>query len=173
MCAAVLVGSVAVSGIADAKIRVPLISPPLQVAHHTTHIGDWRLAVETGKFSRDIRCRLRAKRMVYVPDAIGFRFGSGLDTTDAWFSVDGGEPSRWRDVLPELVRLGVAIDGPNLDAPTGGVVWIPAALVEDATTVRIQPRPDRKPRVFRLHGFAGLREIARAKGCEPESRFVG
>ena len=144
-----------------------------QDQRHSSALGTWRLTVSTGKFSRDVRCRLTGKRMTYVAGAVGYRFAQHLDTAHAWFRIDGGEPQRWRDVLPALSQAEVAIDGRDLDAPTGGIVWLPVALVEDATTVAIQPRPDRRVRVFRMSGFAGVRDIARARGCVPEARFTG
>ena len=143
-----------------------------QQVRHRNSIGEWRLTVTTGTFSRDVRCQLASRRITYVAGAVGYRFARHLDTSEAWFRIDGGPAHRWRDVLPTLSRAGVAIDGRDLDAPTGGIVWLPVALVEGATTVSIQPRPDRRPRVFRMGGFAGVRDIARARGCSPEARFT-
>ena len=162
--AAVLVGALTLGASMPASAS--------QTLRHRTRLGDWRLTIAAGKFSHDVRCRLTGTRMTYVAGAVGYRFARHLDTTEAWFRIDGGEARRWRDVLPALSQAQVAIDGRDLDAPTDGIVWLPVALVEDATSVAIQPRPDRRPRVFRMGGFAGVRDIARARGCVPEARFV-
>ena len=165
-----------VAGAAPAAVhvRVPLISKAPQVAKRKQVLGDWRLEIVKGRFSGDVACHLRAKdkRVFYVANALGFRFGKRLDTLGAWIRLDGGEAYRWRDDLPELARLGVAIDGRNLDAPTGGIIWIPAAKLADVNRVQIQPRADKRARTYHLRGFAGLREIARTMGCAPETRFV-
>jgi hypothetical protein len=155
-------------------IRIPLVSPASQIGTRKLALGDWKLEIRRNKFSGDIACRLHSKdkRVFYVADALGFRFDKRLDVTRGWFRIDGGDAQRWRDQLPELARLGVAIDGRNLEAPTDGIVWIPAKRLADTNRIAIQPRPDKNPRIFHLRGFAGLRDMARTMGCAPEARFV-
>jgi hypothetical protein len=166
-------GTAAAPGVVSAAVRLPLL-PRSQSAKSRHALGDWTLRIARNRFSGSVVCRLRSRngKILYVADALGFRFNKHLDVMNAWVRVDGGEPYRWRNDLPELARLDVAIDGRNLDAPTDGIVWIPAASLADASQVVIQPRADRSPRVFRLHGFAGLRDIGRALGCDPETQFV-
>lgn len=160
---------------ATASVRVPLLSKSSQFVKRKMLLGDWQLQITRGKFSGDIACRLRSRngKIVYVADALGFRFGKHLDVMNAWVRIDGGEAYRWRNDLPELARLGVAIGGKNLDVPTDGIVWIPAAGLVEVNRVDVQPRPDKRPRTFHLRGFAGLRDIARTMGCTPEVRFIG
>ena len=169
--AALLVGGTAPASV---HVRVPFVSKASQVTKRKQMLGDWRLEIVKGKFSGDIACHLRSKnkRVFYVTDALAFRFGKRLDTLSAWIRLDGGEAYRWRDDLPELARLGVAIDGRNLDAPTDGIVSIPAAKLTEVNRVQIQPRPDKRARTYHLRGFTGLREIARTMGCAPETRFI-
>lgn len=159
---------------APAAVHVLPLRKPSQVAKAKHVLGDWQLLIARGRFSGDVACRLRSRngKILYVANALGFRFGKHWDVMNAWVRIDGGAPYRWRDDLPELARLEVAIDGKNLDAPTDGIVWIPAERLADVRQVSIQPRPDKRPRAFRLHGFAGLRDIGRALGCAPETRFV-
>lgn len=134
----------------------------------------WRLHVATDPFSGSVACRLKATsgKMIYVAHAVGFRLGRHKDVTDAWVRIDGGEPFRWRDTLPELARMRVAIDGRDMASPTDGIVWLPAALLEKASRVDIQPAAGRRAKVFDLRGFAGLREMGRQRVCSPETRFV-
>lgn len=153
--------------------RLPFMSRPLE-SRHGSALGDWRLRIERNRFSGEIQCRLRFhdKSIVYASHALGFRFSKHLNTSRATYRIDGEPVKRWRDDLPELVDLGAPIDGPRLDNPTGGTVWIPVAKLQDANRVTIQPRPNRHPVVFRLRGFSGLLAIAQAQGCTPDSRFV-
>lgn len=164
----------AAPGAAPAAVHVPLMPRPSQSTKAKHVLGDWQLLIARSRFSGEVACRLRSRngRILYVANALGFRFDKHMDVLNAWVRIDGGAPYRWRDDLPELARLEVAIDGRNLDAPTDGIVWIPSARLADVRQVSIQPRPDRRPRAFRLRGFSGLRDIARALGCAPETRFI-
>lgn len=137
-------------------------------------LGDWTLRIETGKFSGEKLCHLddRKHHISYTAGALGFYFGHHVNTLGAWVKIDGRDASRWQDDLPELTRLGVPMDGASLDNPTDSIVWIPALQLDEANHVAIQPKPGQRPVTFHLHGFAGLRDIAREMGCAPEQRFV-
>jgi hypothetical protein len=173
LSAVLLLGAMGASG-ARAEIRIPLISGPSHVIHHKMKLSDWRLSIMRSRFSGELVCQLRAKnkKVVFVADAVGFTLGVHKNTLDAWVRLDSNLPYRWRDDLPELSRLDVAIDGRNLDAPTDGIVWLPSSKLETVHRVAIQLNPRKKPRVFHLRGFTGLREIARSQGCTPDVRFV-
>lgn len=158
---------------AIAKIRVPGLARS-HVTTRAVQLGDWKLKVVTGTFSGDMRCHLFDPKhhIVYAAGALGFHFRHHVNTLGAWMRIDGGPAKRWQDSLPELTRLGVPMDGRSLDNPTDSTVWVPATLLTDANRIAIQSREDRSPRVFHLHGFAGLRDIARDMGCVPEGRFI-
>ncbi len=104
-------------------------------------------------------------RMTYQPGAIGFRFGHRRDTLDAWYRLDTGPALRWRDSYPALIATGVAIDGPGLDNPTGGIVWLPEADAIHASEVTVRPTRKARAQTFRLGGFASLVDAARRLGC--------
>jgi hypothetical protein len=169
---AVLAGASA-SSLPGANLKVPWLKRS-HVSKRVMQLGDWKLKIVTGKFSGDVRCRLFDPKhhVIYAAGALGFHFRHHVNTLGAWMRVDGGPAVRWQDSLPELTRLGVPMDGPSLDNPTDSTVWVPATLLTDANRIAIQPREDRSPRVFHLHGFAGLRDIARDMGCVPEGRFI-
>ncbi|MEP7006537.1 MAG: hypothetical protein ABI810_11170 [Sphingomonas bacterium] len=158
---------------AMARIKVPGLTRT-HVSTRAMQSGDWKLKIVTGTFSGDIRCRLFDPKhhIVYAAGALGFHFRHHVNTLGAWMRVDGGPAQRWQDSLPELTRLGVPMDGPSLDNPTDSTVWVPATLLTDANQIAIQPREDKSPSVFHLHGFAGLRDIARDMGCVPDGRFI-
>ena len=154
-------------------VPASVLSRPLRVREHAS-TGNWQVQVERSTFTGEVLCRLsaRGRKVIYLPDALGFRFNRRLDTTDATFRVDGGAAYRWRDQLPELAHLEVPIDGKRMDAPTDGIVWLPSAMLEKASQVAIQPHPDRRPRIFLLDRFFDARLDARTRGCSPEGRFV-
>ena len=157
-----------------AGLHIALFSRPPLVARSRVALADWVLTVETSRFTGEKICRLQDRKHLvsYARGALGFRVGNHLTTLGAWVKVDDGMPTRWRDMMPELVRLGVPMDGAGLDDPTDSTVWIPVRLLEDASRVAIQPNEQKRPQTFHLHGFTGLRDIAREQGCVPESRFV-
>ena len=158
---------------ASPDIRLPLITPT-HVTKRKMELGDWRLAVETGNFSKDVRCHLFDPKhhIIYAAGALGFHFRHDINTLGAWVKIDDGEPMRWQDDVPELTRLGVPMDGARLDNPTESIVWIPARQLDEANRIAIQPRANKGVHTFPLHGFVGLRYIARDAGCVPEGRFV-
>jgi len=162
------------ASVAHAELRLPLVSHTSQIAKNKMALGDWRLVIERGTFSKDVRCHLSDPKhhIVYAAGALGFHFKPHINTLGAWVKIDDGLPARWEDDLPELTRLRVPMDGMSLDNPTDSVVWIPGRQLDEANHIIIQPRANQRPVTFHLNGFAGLREIARDEGCAPEARFV-
>lgn len=146
--------------------------PP--VDRHRADTGDWRLEIAHDRFSGAIVCRLRARdhRALYRSGAVGFRFGRGRDVGEAVYRLDGGDLRATRNDLPELFRLGTPIDTGGMANPTEGIVWIPLRLLGDANSVSIEPDPRHRARTFHFRGLKGLYELAQARGCPPDSRFV-
>ena len=163
---------------ATAKIglpfHVPLLSGPAPAGRQALAQGDWKLRVETASFSGEKRCHLEDRRhlITYAGGALGFRFDPSLNTLGAWLRIDDGPAIRWRDYLPELTRLGVPMAATRIDSPTDGIVWVPAAALEAASHIAIQPAERKRPVTFPLQGFTPLRDAARQMGCVPEQRFV-
>ena len=145
--------------------------PP--IIRHRTVIGSWRLDVNRDSFSGAVACRLRGPNgAFYQGGAIGFQFGHRQNVTQAVYRIDRGEPRLSRDDLPELTELGTPLDIGPMTNPQGGVVHIPWRLLRSATSIAIQPAPGRRPRTFHLGGVRGLRDLALARGCMPDARFV-
>lgn len=157
-----------------AAALVPHHGPASTLIKRQRALGAWRVTIVRDPFSAEVQCRLsrRDRRAFYIANAIGFRFDRHRDVTRGWYRVDGAVAKQWRDALPELVRLGVDIDGPQLDSPTGGIMWLPSAWLDQANWVEIEPQPGKKARRIGLRGFADLRDIARTQGCAPEARFI-
>lgn len=148
--------------------------PPSLKSRQTLKAGSWRLVVETEKFSGDIHCHLNdgAHGVVYTSGALGFGFGRSVHTLGGWVRIDDGAPLRWRDYLPELYRLDAPVNRSGLENATDGKVWIPAAALDHAQHLAIQPSEHRHPVTYSLTGLAQLREAGRSLGCTPDSRFV-
>ena len=126
------------------------------------------------RFADRQHCSLASPRdrVVYQPHAVGYRFAKRRDTLDAWYRVDGGAPRRWQDRYPALIAAGAQIDGPGLDDPTGGTVWIPVDEVRDARIVTIRLAASARLRAFRMRGFTSMLDAARRLGCASDADFT-
>lgn len=135
--------------------------------------GGWDLSIRHDHFSGQTRCLLVSvdHRMRFQPGAVGFRLGKRRDTLSAWYRIDDGAPVRWQDRTAALVGAGVAIDGPGLDNPTGGWVWIPISEAEDAKVVAIRSKERARVRRFHLGDFAPMLAAAHRLGCGSDDAF--
>jgi hypothetical protein len=131
-------------------------------------LGKWDLTIGHDHFTGKTNCSLSSsdRRLAYQPGAIGFLVGKRVDTASAWFRVDAGPPIRWQDREAGLISSGVEIDGPGIDNPTGGWVWIPVGEVDRASLVIIRPSERGRIREFRIGSFAAMKEIATRLGCK-------
>lgn len=159
---------------ACASPRLPLVPRHPPVARHHATVGDWRLDIAHNRFSDEITCRLRARhgKAFYQAGAVAFRFDDDWDVSQAVYRIDSGEPRRWREDLPELLRIGAPIDRGGVENAMRGLVWIPLRRLAEANNIAIQARPDRAARTFHFRGLKGLYETAIDRGCSPDSRFV-
>ncbi len=132
----------------------------------------WAVTLRHDAFTGQLECNMHSDdgRMLYQPSAVGFRFRhSRRDTLDAWYRLEDGPAQRWRDRFPTLIAAGVAIDGPGLDDPTDGIVWLPEADVSAVNEVTIRPTRKARPQTFHLGDFAALANAVRRLGCWPRS----
>ena len=173
LCLGLLLG--AGSAPAVAGLGRALFARPSPVSQSRMARGDWRLTIETDRFSGQKRCHLAEhhRRVIYAAGALGFSFAAHADTAGAWFKIDdAAPPSRWQDELPALTRLGAPMEATALDTPSDGIVWVPASRLDGANHIAIQPGDRQRATIFPLQGFASLRDIAHQMGCTPEQRFV-
>lgn len=110
--------------------------------------------------------------MFFRAGAVAFRFRSDWDIAQAVYRIDGGSPRTMRDDLPALVALRTPYDRGPMGNATQGIVWVPFEQVKDASSIAIQPRPNKRVRVFHLRGLTALHATAVERGCAPDSRFV-
>jgi hypothetical protein len=152
----------------------PFVPHHPKVTTETTSLGDWRLDIAHERFSGEIACRLRSRdhKSLYRAGAVGFRFKSRWDVAAAVYRVDHSEPRYSRDDLPDLIARGVPMDRGGMDNADAGIVWIPYEHLTRANAISIEPRRDRRAVTFHFRGLVALRDIALARGCTPESRFV-
>lgn len=137
-------------------------------------LDNWELRIQRNRFSGEVGCRLSARdhHGAYAGSAVAFYLGKHIDTTLATYRLDGGPALRWRDQMPELVRLGTPMDGPGLEDPTGGFVWLPLSTLQGVNRVVVQATPDRRPKAFLLRGFVQLLNFARSQGCPADQNYV-
>jgi hypothetical protein len=135
--------------------------------------GTWVLKTHRDRFTGMTRCGVRSinHRVVYQPAAVGFFIGRRQNTLNAWYKVDGNAAVRWQDRIATLIALDVSIDGPGLDNPTGGWVWIPLGEVLAATTVAI--RADDRGHIFQfsLAPLGPVLASAQRAGCASDAAF--
>jgi hypothetical protein len=149
-----------------------LPAAPRAYAHQHFKKDGWDLKIQHDGFAGRTYCQLKARggKLLFQPGAIGFRLGR-LETLKARYRVDNGSPIRWQDREPALIATGVAIDGPALDNPTGGWVWIPTEEVKSAHVVAIRADDHKPIRHFRMGGFADMLGTARRLGCSSDDTF--
>ena len=133
----------------------------------------WSLAVRHDRFIGQIRCRLASSnhRLRYQPGAVGFFAGKHRDTLTSWYQVDDGAPVRWQDRTAALIAASVEIDGPALDNPTGGWLWIPISEVAQARTVAVRIGDHGHVHRYALAGFTPMLDAARRLGCATDDAF--
>lgn len=139
-----------------------------------TRIDGWALEIARNPFSEGQACKLRAtnNRAFYANGAVAFRFRPRWNVREAVYRLDGAAPRHNRNDVPQLLALKVPIDRGGMDNASGCLVWIPYDRLVAANQVTIQPQPGRKPNDFQFRGLRSLHDIAIARGCLPERRFV-
>lgn len=133
----------------------------------------WVLKARRDSFTGITRCDVRSAnhRVVYQPAVVGFSVGKRPNTSNAWYRVDGNAAVRWQDRTATLIASDVIIEGPGLDNPTGGWVWVPLTEVLAAKTVVI--RADDRGHIyqFSLAPLGPVLASAQRAGCTSDAAF--
>jgi len=147
-----------------------------KVRRKVYELDGWVMTIQTDGFTGQPRCHLYSPktlfqgRITYEGGALGFVFDRDEDTQQAWYRIGQSKTKRWQDIYPELVRLGIPLEGGSLDNPTGGVVLLPEAELDAASEVTIRLSETASTKRFKLKGFKAAKAAALANGCErPES----
>lgn len=135
----------------------------------------WQLTIRHDAFADRVSCTLRShdRRILFQPGAVGFRFRRRRDTLGAIYRIDGGAPRRWQDAYPQLITNGVDVEGPGLDDPTDGVVWVPIDELRGTRIVAVRANGRHDGRIFALRGFEAMRDAAQRLGCRSKADFGG
>lgn len=134
-------------------------------------IPAWHVDTTRDRFTQKIVCRVyQGSRgdpdISFQRDTLAFQFGHGRNTTDADFRIDGGAVRPWTAVYPSLIASGATLTGASLTNPTDGMVILPVALLENATSVTIRPTPTSKPKTFSVAGLSDAVKAAQQLGCD-------
>ncbi|WP_428333322.1 hypothetical protein [Novosphingobium sp.] len=170
---AALCGLAGTIGATSATARI-MFFPSDTVARQSTSQGEWHLTIARDKFSGELACQLKSRdgRGLYRSGGVGFKFHFVRTVTDAVYRIDRGDAHASRDDLPRLIALNTPIDHGSMADPSDGVVWVPYDRIAQAQAIAIEPQRGDPVRVFHLRGLATLHDLAIARGCAPESRFV-
>ena len=136
----------------------------LQIEHY--RVTRWGLEVRRNHFTGQTACTLRRPGITYAHGVITFSFGHKINTANANFRVDNGSVRTVSSVAIEAASLGAQFNGPDLANPSRGEVHIPAAYVQNSTTVSIQPNDTITHRSFDLRGFSHALGEAKKQGCD-------
>jgi|688.fasta_scaffold242530_2 hypothetical protein len=148
-----------------------------QTAQQQFRLPTWEVATYRDRFTGEVRCKLYQGRLqhpdvTYAAKTVAFHFRTTLNTTEAAYRLDGGEVRAWRAEYPKLIRLGVQLDGDNLENPTGGLVILPIEDLKAVHTITIRATPRTTPRTFGVDGLADAIASASTHGCNPDASFV-
>jgi hypothetical protein len=146
-------------------LPLPWRSGTVHDVHQT--VGGWTLNVRTNSFTDTARCRLAKGKVSFARGVLIFRLPPGLDTSEAYYRVDGGEPRAAKAELMSVAHAGLAIFDDQLANPSGGVVRIPAERVGHGKLVAIQANTASAPRRFDIAGLDFALDQAAKLGCTP------
>lgn len=151
-----------------------LFGPPAPPAVQKYRVAGWTAERRFNRFTGEVRCRLRRGSVTYEGGLMTLRLGRRVNTANAVFRVDGGQPRLAADVRFEAVSLGADIHHDRLPNPSRGEVHIPARLLAAAGAVAVRPRADAGDvRTFRIAGLEAAIAAAAARGCRDQAPDYG
>ncbi len=151
--------------LAAAALALALTSPaagradqaPTQVTSHLYSAGSWRLRVTRDAFARTTACHVGRRDAEVRRGALIWKLGRGVDTSQAVWRIDAGEPRR-----QSLLDLPASA---NLDNPSDGRLAVPVALLAGARSVETRPSPHAHVRRLDVAHLDELIATADRLGC--------
>ncbi|WP_448662646.1 hypothetical protein ACG3SL_18615 [Sphingomonas sp. CJ20] len=133
-------------------------------------VGDWKLTVVVDRFSGERRCRLatRGGNALYRHGTIAIRLPRRSDHSQAVIRVNGGAPTRWRDLVPDLARVDPGFAGDR----DPGMLPIPPELLKAAQSIYVSPGFGKRARAYRIAVFHAALDRAVTLGCHRTAAFV-
>lgn len=136
----------------------------VQASHY--RLEGWRLDVRKDQFSGLTSCKLQRGDVLLERGVAVFQFRRSVDTANALFRLDEGQPQTAGSVAVEAAGLGAQLRTGNLKNPSDGRVTIPYRVIGGARLVSIRPNPRTSHRDFNLVGLPAAVGAAQAQGCD-------
>jgi hypothetical protein len=146
-----------------AEVRTQAAPAPKRLQVYKS--GRWTLKVHKDPFSNTTQCSLASPGVDIARSVARFRLSGRIDTAQALYRVDDGQPIPWRTHAMHFTSHGYQLETANLGNPSGGVVLVPLNEVAGGQVVYIRPSARARIRTFRLDGLASALQSAKAAGC--------
>jgi len=140
-----------------------------QIVTRSVKVGDWTAKVRSDQFTGEVSCSLVGRRISLHRDTLVFHLGRDIDTSQAFFRIDGGPARSVREPRLENETHGFFLDSGPISNPSGGEVALPLSIVLGAKKVYVRASARYQPRAFDLSGFAQALAAAKAAGCKDAS----
>lgn len=134
-------------------------------------LDQWTYELHHDAFTGKLTCNLESRNISILHGAAVFRFGNGVDTSDAVFRVDDGPAESARALALDLLHRGVSVQDEALANPSRGLVMIPVERLEQAREVTIRPSVGARPRKFLVVGLKAALAAAQSSGCDPVGSY--
>jgi len=135
-----------------------------KVATHHFKVHGWSVVIYNDKFAGEVDCTIKARDISYQRDTLIFQVGA-VDTTNAWFRIDGASPRSVREAFAEDEAHGFFPERGWIVDPNGGEVALPASYLKGARRLYIRAKLKSHPRAFDVSRFGEVLARARAAGC--------
>ena len=140
-----------------------------QIVTRSVKVGDWTARVRSDQFTGEVSCSLAGRRISFHRDTLVFHLGRDVDTSQAFFRIDGGPVRSVREPRLENETHGFFLDSGPIANPSGGEVALPLSIIQGAREVYVRPSPRYQPRAFDLGQFSEALAAAKAAGCKDAS----
>lgn len=132
--------------------------------------GGWLLTVQTDTFAHQTTCWLADRNgqhsdITVDRQFITFHFGSGMDTTGAWYAIDKAPARAWRAQITSRIDRGDMAEAESLANPTLGLMAVPVEELNDAQTVIVRPMARGRLRAFDLSTLWPILASGNELGC--------
>ncbi len=132
-------------------------------------VAHWRIHVHKDNFTGRLSCKLSGPDMKVKRNTVIFHLAAGVDTTHAWFRIDGGPARQASEAFAEDEQNGYFPERGWIDDTAGGDVALPVSYVQGATVVRVRASPKYHPKTFHVTRLAEAIAATKNAGCPEES----
>jgi len=140
-----------------------------QIATRSLKVGAWTAKIRRDTFTGDVSCWLNGRGVSFHRDTLVFHLGDGVDTSEAYFRIDGGPARSTREPRLENETHGFFLNQGPIGNPSGGEVALPLSVTQGAKQVYIRASAKHAPRAFDLSQFSDALTAAKGAGCSDAS----